>query len=370
MPVPARLCLARKVGHRSIMVVQQSVYPLRPVQAADRAASATLLKDVMGGSEVLWRARLEHWDRNPAFTASAARGWVATSEGDRIVAYMANAPFDYGTEDGARFVGMAAHTLAVRPEARGKGVARSLTHAEFLEPCDFSVGVQTSPGGWAATLAGGGVPMGQEWVRKPRLVILDPGAFLRRMIRRRRALPQPPESEDAGLKNVDVEVIASFRAQDDPQLTRMIARPARVRPVRDAERLNWLYFGTQRLQATRLVLGLRRRGNLLGYAGFRVLPHALVLLECRRMLDDVEVTKLLLAAACRLGRRRRLSHLLAYAYSADIEQALRPWSIPAIGSRRFPYAIAVKNAALKEKDLELGPWDGDAVFADDAHLFA
>jgi GNAT superfamily N-acetyltransferase len=265
---------------------------------------------------------------------------------------------------------MAAHTLAVRPEVRGQGIGRSLTNAEFREPCDFSVGVQTSPGGWIATLGGGGEALLQQWVRKPRLVVAHPGAFLRRLLGRKTPpLPQAPEARSLRQSGAEVELIAAFDAGDDAELGRMAARPARVRPLRDAERLNWLYFGTPQLRATRLVLGIRRHGRLTGYAGFRLLPDSLILLECRRLPDEDGAVRTLLAAALHWARARRLSHLLAFAYSTEIDRALPRSAIGAIWRRRFPYAIAIKNDALQESDLELGPWDGDAIFADDSQLF-
>jgi GNAT superfamily N-acetyltransferase len=303
-----------------------------------------------------------------------ARGWVFTAPDGSIAAFMANAPFLYVDDAGSRFIGMAAHTLAVRPDARGQGLARSLTNAEFREPCDFSVGVQTSPGGWRATLSGGGQNMGQEWTRKPRIVIADGGAFLR-MIGRKAigrkgpSLTLSPDQEGhvSAAEGTEIETIRGFSPSDDAALAQMVARPARVRPHRDAATLNWLYAGTPHLRATRLVLAVRKAGRLVGYAGFRVLPGSLSLLECRTLPEERDAARQLLAAARQWARARRMSHLLVYVYSEEIGEALpRGASLPAVGLSRFPYAIAIKNPALTLADLELGPWDGDAIIADDS----
>lgn len=308
-----------------------------------------------------------------------ARGWVVNAADGSIAGFLANAPFLYSDDDGSQFVCMAAHTLAVRPNARGQGLARSLINAAVREPCDFSAGVQTSPGGWAATLAGGGQAMGQEWTRRPRIVVANAGAFLRMIGQKalgRKDGPAPglPDHDDITVRadnDTEVEAIAGFSPSDDPRLAEMIARPAKVRPLRDAETLNWLYFGTPHLRATRLILRAIRGGRLIGYAGFRILPRSLRLLECRTLEEERCATHQLIGAARQWARRRRISHLLVYAYSPDIDAALpRRATLRVAGLRRFPYAIAIKNPALALLDLELGPWDGDAIFADDAQAYA
>lgn len=351
-------------------------YSLTPVRPEQLDANAAFLGAMFGGREALWLERLAHWERNPALRPDTPRGWIVTAPDGSLAAFMGNAPFAYVGEDGAQFECMAAHTLAVKPEHRGRGLARSLTNAEFREPCDFSVGVQTSRGGWAATLAGGGRKMGQQWVRKPRVLIADAGIFMRaaaaRLVRRRRHVPLDLSSaRDEGQigDGLELETLEAFRPADDAELSAMIARPARVRPRRSAAILNWLYFGSPYLRQTRLVIGIRHQGRLVGYAGFRILQESLSLLEARALPDEPDVVRHLLEAARRWARRRRMSHILLYVYSPSIAAALPRFStLPALGRARFPYAIAIKNPCLALADLEIGPWDGDAVIADDGRL--
>lgn len=354
-----------------------SSYHLEPVRLDQVPASAKLLRDVFGGGERLWLERIQHWESNPAMRPDAPRGWTVTAPDGAMVAFMGNAPFTYVGDDGAEFECMAAHSLAVRPEHRGRGLARGLTQTEFAEPCDFSVGVQTSRGGWAATLASGADRMRQEWVRKPRIMVADAGMLMRglaaRVTRRRRQVPldltdRGDEGGPIG-NGLEVERVSSFRPDNDGDLSAMIARPARVRPRRSAAILNWLYFGSRHLRRTRLVLGLRRHDRLVGYAGFRILPESLVLLEARALRDEPAAVRLLLGAGRQWARQRRMSHVLLHVYSPAVAAALpRFSSLPAVGRARFPYAIAIKNPSLRLAELELGPWDGDAVIADDARL--
>lgn len=350
-------------------------FSLEPVRFSHEPDCVRLLHATLGGSEQLWRERFDHWNRNPAHRASIARGWVVTAADGSIAGFLANATFRYADDDGSQLACVAAHTLAVRPDMRGRGLARSLINAGVREPCDFSIGVQTNPGGWASTLAGGAQSMDQEWTRKPRLIVVDAGALLRTIVRRaagRTIAPTPGSLDEAGSaltsdSGTQIDVVVGFDPGDDPTLAEMVARPARIRPWRDAATLNWLYGGTRQLRATRLVLTARRAGRLVGYAGFRVLPRSLVLLECRTLPEAGDATRELLGAARQWGRQRRLSHLLVYVYSSAIRDALPRWaSWPGLGLSRFPYAIAIKKPGLVLADLELGPWDGDAIIADDS----
>jgi hypothetical protein len=132
-----------------------------------------------------------------------------------------------------------------------------------------------------------------------------------------------------------------------------------------------MYFGTPMLRASRVVLAARRGARLVGYASFRRLPDTFVLLECRTAAGEEAAARALIRAARRRARLERKSHILAYAYSGALAAALpRLGTFKAPGQVRFPFLILMKRPGLDQEDLELGPWDGDAVIADDAPALA
>jgi hypothetical protein len=339
---------------------------------------AALLDTIFGGGIPLWLDRIDHWERNPHLGPDMPRGWTATASDGSLAGFMANSPFAYVEPGGGRLYGFAAHSLAVLPEAREAGVARRLVKAEFLEPCDFSLGSQLSPGGWAASLAGGGLAFEQPWMSDARIVAADFGALARlgakgpAALRAAAAAAANVAGRVAGaverpVRGIDVEPIEAFDPIDDEALGRMVTRKLPIRPLRDAETLNWLYFGTPHLRRSRLVLAARRDGRLVGYAGLRRLPGWLVLLECRALPEETMAMKALIGSAQRWAKRERMSHILVYRVSDALGDALpRLATFRAPDHVRYPYLLVVKRPGLTADQLEIGPWDGDAIIADDA----
>lgn len=341
-----------------------------------------LLVAAHGGDAALWRERLAHWDRNPARTASCPRGWVVVDGEDRVVGFLANLPVRYTLESGEPILAYAAHTLAVDAAVRGAGIGRRLIGCMVVAACDFSLGSQTNEAGWKTSLSGGGLAMSQAWTQQARIIAADWGALaartakLRGLARRAaaaavRLASAPASLFDRGGPGFDVAEIDAFETADDADLAALVARPVPVRPVRHAALLNWMYFGTPMLRASRVVLAARRGGRLAGYASFRRLPDTFVLLECRTAPGEDAAARALMRAARRQARRERKGHILAYAYSDALAAALpRLGTFKAPRHVRFPFLILMKRPGLDQEDLELGPWDGDAVIADDAPALA
>lgn len=355
-----------------------SLYDIAPADESQFDAIAELLHQTFGGGVSLWLDRFEHsWIRNPAWSKRIPRGWAATGRDGSVSGYMMNTPFHYQRPNGAPLICCAVHSLAVRPDARGAGLARGIAEASLRQKCDFIVATQTSAGGWGSGVSAGMLPLDAAWTREARVTAVDLGALVK-LVSARTPLHVRPLLEAIGrvLKpaagvsrkrvGVDVGQIAGFDASDDPDLRRLEAGLAAIRPRRDSSVLNWLYFGTPHLARSRLVLAARRHGRIVGYAGFRCLPNWLGLLECRTLPEEVEATLALFESARAWARARGMTHILSYPYSAPVKRAL-PWLMTFRAPRRitYPYLAYIKTDGLNLYDLELGPWDGDAVITDD-----
>jgi hypothetical protein len=157
--------------------------------------------------------------------------------------------------------------------------------------------------------------------------------------------------------------MSTFDPADDSALGALVAGGGARRPLRDAATLNWLYFGSEPLKRTRLVLAARDRGRLVGYAGFRRLPTWLGLLECRVLPGQEEgVARVLLGHARHWAAKRRLSHLLVFPWSRALRSALPPVAGRLPVRRRLGFFL---SRGLDDS-FELGPWSGDAIVADEA----
>ncbi len=353
-------------------------FAIVPLESSDEAECAALLVQAHGADAKTWRDRFDHWRRNPALGPGMPAGWVARDSDGGLAGLVANAPSRYVGESGETLVAYVFHTLAVSAAARGRGLGSRLIYESYRQPYDLALGSQTNAGGGKATVAGGGLVLDRPWTRRALLVVADPGALVLRALpgplwlRRAAAAAARLAGSAAGLlerpaRGIEVERIERFDPADDENLALLVASPARVRPLRDSGTLDWMYFGTPALRRSRLVLGARRDGRLAGYIAFRRLPDSLILLESRALPDEPDVLPVLIRAAIAWGRDHRIGHLLVWPHSGAIDEAL-PWARTFRAPARisFPFFIFIRRPGLAVDDLELGPWDGDAVIADDA----
>lgn len=359
-------------------VPRDEPFTIERLQRGDERDCAVLAARELGLDEARWQRRFDHWRRNPARGPDIPGGWVARDGNGAVAGFLANAPLRYVGETGETLICHALHTLVVRPESRGRGLALRIGLQAAAEPCDLLAATQVSEGGWRTGVAAGRQLVGkagirdawQDWTRRARVIVAHPGALAARALGGSGGLAgaRPCGAVGGGpWGDFEVDEIDVFDPAEDAALAMLSACPAKVRPLRNAETLNWAYSGTAELRASRLLLTARRGGRLVAYAGFRRLPGSLSLLEARAADGEPGALPALLRAARRWAVSRRLSHILVWLYSPAVAAALpRLTSFKPPGRRHFPYLVVSKRPGLRREDIELGPWDGDAIFADDA----
>lgn len=345
----------------------------RPIRDDELGDAADLLDLVFTGGRDAWLQRFDHWwARNPAWSPGMDRGWMLRDADGRAVGFMAGTPFRYLDDAGASYLGCSIGSLAVHPDCRGAGLAGRIGAAAMRHPCDFMTGTQTSIGCWRMLMSAGMRTVRDPWPERPWLLIGDPAAFARRfapgaaargLAAAARLLRRLAPEERFGLA---VAPVSGFDRAEDRALCALTAHAPRIRPLRDARTLNWMYFESTYSRHTRLVLAVRRGGELVGYAAFKALPDSLFLLECRVRADAPAAPRALIAAGRRHAEQSGRSHLLVYPWAPHIRAALPPllaWRAP--GRMRYTHCFAINRPDVAAEELELGPWDGDSTVMDD-----
>ncbi len=153
--------------------------------------------------------------------------------------------------------------------------------------------------------------------------------------------------------------VTEFNTSDDSQLDLCCASSCSISAVRNAGILNWLYFSSEYVRNTRVVLVARMGGELLGYVALKRDGPDLFLLECRCREADANIAAALLWAARDYGEREGIPYLRVWPYTQMLQDALpRLVSVP---TARLPmtYCYLSNVGVIDEQRWEATPGDGD-----------
>jgi hypothetical protein len=121
---------------------------------------------------------------------------------------------------------------------------------------------------------------------------------------------------------VACEQVLAFEESDEPALEKCRASDETTFARRDVRTLNWLFFATELLRETRIVLAARSSRQLVGYAAVKPSGCGLELLECRCRDSDPDIARALLLKASELARARRYGFVRVWPYSDMMSKAM------------------------------------------------
>jgi len=339
----------------------------------DLRATASFLARVFGGTAVGFLTFFRHWwEHNPAWTQSLPKGWIVKSANGSIIAFTANIPFLYQI-NGADGISCATGSTAVDERWRGHGLSKLVGNRFLDQPSvDLLVGTGSTDLAYKLWLSLGMRPVQRPW---PNASYCIPGSFTasigntrRNQITKRILCPvgafgdivygiisSPPRATI----RLPISEVDSFEPTDDPDLLACRASVASTFSLRNAVIMNWLYFGSSYIRASRVVLVAKSAQRIVGYIAMKRQSHSLLLLECRTIDADEEVAKNLFWAAQDYARRNDIAYIRVWRYSPMINSAVpRMCRIARLSPPMMTYCYKA-NRSFDEADWETTPGDGD-----------
>jgi GNAT superfamily N-acetyltransferase len=318
---------------------------------------AAFLPGILGNDAEYYRQLFRHWwDLNPAWDRKSVKGW-AVHQGGQVVAFTANIPLPY-VHDGGPASCYATGCTAVDERFRGRGFSK-LIGGRFVaqQAAGLLLATRSTPVAFRLWQSLGMKPLA-PW-RRPIRVLGDSSELLAmlglrplggmaRLATRCLASMYRPKAECAQ--------VSAFEASDEADLEKCRASNEGTFALRDVRTLNWLYFGTEFLRATRMVLVARSWHRLIGYAAFKTSGHNLELLECRCEDADPGIARALLLKASELARARQIGFVRVRPYSDMIVKAI-PSGLAFSDLNAHPTYCALSPAGWPQ--WEATPGDGD-----------
>ncbi|MGO9701078.1 MAG: hypothetical protein ACLPX7_17640 [Xanthobacteraceae bacterium] len=161
-------------------------------------------------------------------------------------------------------------------------------------------------------------------------------------------------------KALSVELVDRFSECDADSIDECKASNAPTYAWRDADTVNWLYFGTQFVKQTRAVLVARSGARLVGYLAMKQWAgHSYYLLECRCREADPEIARELILAAREFARQKQARSVLVRPYTPMIEAAVPATVSVKLKKPPMTYYYSSRTGNLDVKNWEAGPGDGD-----------
>lgn len=331
---------------------------------------------MFGGELGLWRNRYAHWwTLNPAWGVAIPRGWLVRTDAGAIVAFTANIPFKY-VIDGKPALCCATGSTAVHVNFRGAGLAKAVgrsflgqIHGDLLLATDST---PVAAGLWRSL---GMTPLEARWQQTDFRVLADGRALIRGVSASADSpsLVERITGTSLGFvldtlatlsrrrsKALSVELVDRFSELDADSIHECKASNAPTYAWRDADILNWLYFGTQFIKQTRAVLVARAGTRLVGYLAMKQWAgHSYYLLECRCREADPEIARELILAARELARQNQARSIIVRPYTPMIAAAVPATVSVRLKKPPMTYYYSSRTGKLDIENWEAGPGDGD-----------
>ena len=336
---------------------------------------ARFLASVFGGDARIWRGWFDHWwALNPAWNAGIPRGWVVRSDTGAISAFTANIPFKY-VIGGNPALCCATGSTAVDPNSRGAGLAKAVGR-KFLGQIhgDLLVGTNSTPFAAGLWRSLGMKSLDASWQRTNYRVLADGRALVRggsaaagssNLVRRIAGTSLESALDTITFltrrsKALSIQRIDKFSEFDTDSLGACKASNATTYAHRDIPTLNWLYFGSENVKRTRVVLVARAGSRAVGYLAMKQwFGHSYYLLECRCRDADPEIARELIWAAREFGQKNRARSILVRPYTPMIEAAVPPMLSVPLKKPTTTYCYSLKGGEIDVENWEAAPGDGD-----------
>jgi GNAT superfamily N-acetyltransferase len=339
------------------------------LQEKDAIGTAELLAQVFGGTvDQKLETFNRQWTLNPAWSPDIPRGWIIRSDDGAILAHTTNIPFHYRINNA---IGLCCATggTVVHPDWRGRGLAKIVGEAFLKQKADLLVGVDSTPAAFNLWLALGMKPLDRSWARHHSII-----GRIGKAVQNSFGSHTPSMLSAAAdraltgltlffrrrtVNGLAITRATEFYTSDDSYLNSCSASSCSTSAVRNTDVLNWLYFSSEYVRNTRVVLVARKGRELLGYIALKRHGDSLTLLECRCRDADTNIAAALFWAARDYADQEGIPYLKAWPYTKMLQNALpKLLSIPTTRSP-MTYCYLSNVGAIDEKRWEATPGDGD-----------
>ena len=310
------------------------------------------------GNDVEHYLRLFHhwWDLNPSWNRKSPKGWAVYQNG-QVVAFTANIPLPY-IHEGRSVLCCATACTAVDERFRGLGLSK-LVGERFVnqQDADLLLATRSTPVAYHLWQSLGMRPL-SPWPSSRR-IIGDPSVLLAKLgLRSLGGVGTLAAKRLAAVHRTKVacEQVLTFEPSDEPALERCRVSDESTFARRDVRTLNWLFFATERLRRTRIVLAAKSSRQLVGYTVLKPSGCGLELLECRCRDSDPDIARALLLKASELARARRYGFVRVWPYSDMMSKAM-PRGLAFPDNSAHPTYCALSPARWSK--WEATPGDGD-----------
>lgn len=360
---------------------------LRLLEPQDFEALALFLEKMMQGEvpAAIWRDRFRlWWEINPVFTPGTPRGWLLCDSTGAIGGFIGNIATNY-LIDGQIKVVYSATSWYVAEDFRGASLQLIRAFRKQNAPL-----LDTTPSGHVVTILSklGFKNLAQPWIKRDGIYPLNRQLFRRSVAAKLvRKFPKAIAEviafgasflaklrQDFGLfgltnGNFIVEEISEFDA-DCTVLWNKLSKAYKISVVRNRQTMNWFFFGSETLKLRRLILALKKAGELKGYIAFKIHKSRLgvkdyVYLE----LVDIWIPRLTLKQYKNLFRaifvflrtqHKEIVSLNINAFNPEMSRALNQAGIFwTKGRAQFLYD---KFPLIKGDDYFATPLDGDRCY--------
>jgi hypothetical protein len=333
------------------------------------------LASVFGVEPSVWQEWFAHWwTFNPAHNESIPRGWTVRSAAGELVAFTANIPFPYAI-NGKPALCCATGSTAVDSNWRGVGLSK-LVGQKFIDQTqgDILVAVESTAVAHGLWRSLGMKSLDEPWLENHSRVFANVAALGSTLSQNVRLPPlvgraaeycttlwlDSPLATVHRSRSLPVTRIDQFSELDARGIETCKASNASTYSYRDVRTLNWLYFGSQYLKRTRVVLVARSRCQVVGYLSMKRVPtNTYYMLECRCRDADPDIARELILAARDCARQHRVSSIILRPYTPMIEAAVPRALSVRVSRRPTTYCYKFKSDTVNRRNWEPSPADGD-----------
>ncbi len=276
------------------------------LEPSDYASLASFLEERTGGvyARDFWESRFRWWwDVNPAMSPSTTKGWLLKDAGGHIVGFLGNIPVLY-SDKGKEEIVFSTTSWFVADQVKNRGLD---LFVPFMQQKALLFDTTPSPKvqlllprlgffrlerPWLvreAVFAGGLLPFLLFFVEKQassaRRVLAGAGTFMLLPLLWPLLYVRRMAWESRG-HDYDVAVEEDFSTEYETLWNEVGARSPLL-AVRRPKELAWFFHASGAVRARSLVLGVRRKGVLQGYAAFKIVKRKFFRTEytCLEMVD-------------------------------------------------------------------------------------
>jgi hypothetical protein len=314
------------------------------------------------------------WTHNPAHNESIPCGWTVRSAAGGLVAFTANIPFPY-VINGKSALCCATGSTAVDSNWRGVGLSKFVGQKFLDQPqSDVLVAAESTGAAYGLWRSLGMQSLDEPWLESHSRVLANVAA-LGTTLSQNTGLPplvgraaeyctslwlDSPLAAIRRSKSLSVTQVDQFSESDGEAIETCKASNSSTYSYRDVRTLNWLYFWSQYLKRTRIVLVAQSRCQVVGYLSMKKVPlNTYYVLECRCRDADPNIARELILAARDYARQDRVSSIILRPYTPMIEAAI-PRAVSIRVSRRpTTYCYKFKSGTVNRDKWEPSPADGD-----------